>query len=206
MKIFKLSIPALTVVLGLLSTGCVKLWQKNLDIKTYMVEAERNLPAVESPLADKLWIDTVSVLPPSNIRNLILRESDVEYSTSYYTELLMSPSENFRNEFYVWMDRSKIFDEISIAHRSGMSHRLVVNILEFYGDKVNRTAVLRVKVTLFDERTKDLNILLNEEYLQRVDIAEEKGGIQVENLIRAYNAALTQILTEYEWDLVNVLK
>jgi hypothetical protein len=48
----------------LLSAGCVKLWQKNLDIKTYMVEAKRDSPPLEEPLAGKLWIDQVSVLPP----------------------------------------------------------------------------------------------------------------------------------------------
>ena len=195
----------MAVVFIFLSTGCVKIWQENLDIKTYMVEVERDLPPVENSLADKLWIDTVSVLPPFNVRNLILRESDVEFSTSYYTELLMSPSENVRNEFYVWMDRSGIFKEVSIAHRSGMSHQLVVNVIEFYGDKVNRKAILRLKVTLFDEKTRGLNLLLNEEYVQQVDVAEE-GGVTIDNLIRAYNAALTQILTECEQDLVDALK
>ena len=61
----------------LLSTGCVKLWQKNLDIKTYMIEVRRDSNPVEKPLAEKLWIEDVNVLPPYNIRNLILRESDI---------------------------------------------------------------------------------------------------------------------------------
>jgi len=50
-----------------------------------------------------------------------------------------------------------------------------------------------------------LNLLLNEEYVQQVDVAEE-GGVTIDNLIRAYNAALTQILTECEQDLVDALK
>lgn len=204
MKTYKWNIPVITVVFVLMTTGCVKLWQETLDIKTYMIETERELPVVENPLADKLWIDTVSVLPPFNVRNLILRESDVEFSTSYYTELLMSPSENFRNEFYVWMDESKIFKEVSIVQRSEMSHRLIVNVVEFYGDKVNRTAVLKLKVTLFDERTKGLNILMNEEYVQRVRVDNEED-VKVDKLIRAYNAALTQILTECEKDLMEAL-
>lgn len=195
----------MTSVLLLLTSGCVKIWQQNLDIKTYMIEVEGNLPSQENALADKLWIDTVTVLPPFNVRNLVLRESDVEFSTSYYTELLMSPSENFRNEFFVWMDGSKVFKEVSIAQRSRMSHRLIVNITEFYGDKVNRTAVLKLKVTLFDERTKGMNILLNKEYFQRIEIADE-DGVNVDNLIRAYNTALKEILTECEADIVEVLK
>lgn len=205
MKAFNLMMTALTCGLIFLPIGCVNIWQENLDIKTYMIEAERDHPPVKNALADKLWVDTVSVLPPFNVRNLILRESDVEFSSSYYTELLLSPSENFRNEFYVWMDGSEIFQEVSIVHRSGMSHRLVVNIIEFYGDKVSHNAVLRVKGTLFDEKTKGMNILLNKEYIQKVPVGEE-GGVHIDELIRAYNVALTQILTECEKDMADVLQ
>lgn len=118
----------------------------------------------------------------------------------------MSPSENFRNEFYVWLDDSEIFNEVSIAQRTGMSHRLVVNIIEFYGDKVNHAAVLRLKVTLFDEKAKGMNILLHEEYLHQVDMAAEVKGVHIDSLIRAYNEALTLILKECEQDIVDALK
>lgn len=206
MNVYKLTLSPLIALLVLLTSGCVKIWQDNLDIRTYMVEIERDQPARGAALADKLWIETVTVLPPFNVRNLILRESDVEFSTSYYTELLMSPSENFRNEFYVWLDDSEIFNEVSIAQRTGMSHRLVVNIIEFYGDKVNHAAVLRLKVTLFDEKAKGMNILLHEEYLHQVDMAAEVKGVHIDSLIRAYNEALTLILKECEQDIVDALK
>lgn len=186
----------------LLSGGCVKLWQKNLDIRTYMVEVKRDAPPLEKPLAEMLWIEEVHVLPPYNIRNLILRESDVEFTPSYYTELLMTPSENFRNAFYGWFSDSGLFRDVSVVSRAGMSHRLVASVMDFYGDRVQNKAVLRIKISLFAGKTNDLGILLSNVYLQQVDLSETSA----EALIRAYNTALTQILADCENDLIEMLR
>lgn len=188
----------------LLSAGCVKLWTETLDIKTYMVEVERGIQPLEKPLANKLWIDTVSVLPPFNVRNLVLRMNDVEYKTSYYTEMLISPSENFRNNFYTWFASSGIFREVSLAERRGMSHRMAVSVLKFYGDTSQEQgqAVMAVKVTLFDEHTNGMRVLLSKDYMQTVAVV----GPSAEELIRAYNQALNQILADCEMDVVAALK
>lgn len=186
----------------LLVSGCVKLWQKNLDIKTYMVEVHRDAGSLEKPLAQKLWIDSVHVLPPYNIRNLILRQSDVEFTTSYYTELLMSPAENFRNGFFTWFSESGVFEDISLVERKGMSHSLVVTVVEFYGDTTNNKAVLKIKATLFDEKTDGIRVLFSKDYHQRIAIPEASA----EELIRAYNAALEQILADCEQDVIQALR
>jgi ABC-type uncharacterized transport system auxiliary subunit len=167
-----------------------------------MIDVERDLPAAEQPLADKLWIDTVVVLPPGNSRNLILKESDVEYSTSYYSELLMSPSENFRNVFYTWFSGSGLFSDVTLADRGRMTHRLSVSVMEFYGDSVEKKAVLKIKVTLFDETTRELSVLSSSEYYVSVDVE----NTSVATLIRAYNMALYTILMECENNLVTALQ
>lgn len=187
-----------SLVFILALTGCINFRQDNIDIKTYMVETSREQDALEKSLASKLWIDTVNVLPPFNVRNLILRESDVEYSTSYYTELLMSPSENFRNELFVWIGESGLFEEVSIVERSGRSHHLVCSVIEFYGDRVENKAVLRLKATLLKDADRGNRVLLSKDYRQAIS----PNGTSVEELIRAYNTALSQILTELEEDLI----
>jgi hypothetical protein len=194
-------ISALAASLFLVS-GCVKLWQKNLDIKTYMVEAKRDSAPLEKALAGKLWVESVHVLPPYNIRNLILRESDVEFNTSYYTELLMSPAENFRNGFYGWFAESGIFEHVTVVDRRGMSHRLVATVMDFYGDAARNKAVLRIKVSLFDENAADVGILMSNGYLREVDIATGTAA----GLIRAYNEAFRQILAACEQDILSALE
>ena len=202
MNILKRTLTLISCACVVLVSGCVKLWQDNLDIKTYMVEVHRDTPAIDQALGEKLWIDTVSVLPPSNVRNLILRKNDVEYSTSYYTELLMSPSENFRNAFFTWFAASGVFEYVSIVERIGMSHRLVVTVVEFHGDTGAQKAVLKIKATLFDEKEKGMNILFSNDYSQEVQLADTTA----EELIRAYNKALHQILSDCEGDVVKVLR
>ena len=202
MKTLKRTLILLVCTSMLWLSGCVKIWQKNLDIKTYMLEAHRDGEMLEKPLAEKLWIESVHVLPPYNIRNLVLRESDVEFSTSYYTELLMAPSENFRNGFYTWFAASGVFEDVSIVNRSGMSHSLSVTVMEFYGDAVDEKAVLKIKVTLFDEKTNGLRVLSSKDYQQNVAIAETSA----EELLRAFNKGLVQILADAEQDVVKALK
>jgi hypothetical protein len=195
---------AVAVVAMLATSGCVRLWQKSFDVKTYMIEAPRDLKTVENPLADKLWIDTVIVLPPFNIRNLVLRDSDVKFDETYYTELLISPSENFRNNFFIWFSDSGVFQDVSILNRKGMSHRLAISVTQFYGVRMEgkEAAVLTIKATLFDERTQGLRVLFNKEY--RVE--ESIGDITSENLNRGYNRALVKILTDCEKDVIGALK
>ena len=191
----------ITCAFMLLSVGCVKLWQENLEMKTYVIEAPRNRPPLETPLADKLWIDSVVVLPPYNIRNLIQRKNDVEFSTSYYSELLMAPRENFKNVFYTWFAESGLFADVTLENRMAMTHRLAITVMEFYGDTPQQKAVLKIKVTLFDEKTSGMRVLFSNDYSQAVDFADTTA----EELIRAYNKALVKILSDCEQDVVSSL-
>lgn len=163
----------------LATSGCMKLWQKSIDVKTYMLEAPRELQLQEKPLAGKLWIDSVSVLPPYNVRNFVLRESDVQFGHSYYSELLLSPSENFRNALFLWFSDSGVFENVSIVNRSGMTHRLTVSVVKFYSDRsiADEKAVLAIKATLFDEEAKGLRVLFSKEYISRSRLAKALRGI-----------------------------
>jgi len=202
MKLMNRTLLGLLGASMLLTVGCVKLWQKNLDVKTYVIEAPAHQKSKGQPLAEKLWIDAVGVLPPYNVRNLVLRKSDVEYSTSYYTELLMSPADNFRNQFYSWFSASGLFSEIAIDNRSNRSHRLAVSVMQFHGDLVESKAVLKIKVTLLDENTKENRVLFTKEYLKQQPVADPSA----DELIRAYGASLGMILTDVEQDMINALK
>ena len=194
------------VVLLLLSStvlfsGCVKLWQKTVDIKTYMIKVQHDKPPVKTPIGDLLWIDSVTILPPYNVRSLVLRTSDVEYETSYYTELLLSPSENFRNEFYTWFSASGIFHDVEMTNRKEITHRLVVTVLTFHADMEKGASILKIKVTLLDEKSKEMRVLFSKDYLQKVPFSEYAA----DELIRAYNQALFQILSTCEKDVIQAL-
>lgn len=197
MKTKKYIRAGMTIVFMLLISGCVKLWQKNVDIKTYMLQAERPGGAVETAQPAKLWIDEVTVLPPYNVRNLVMRKSDVEFGTSYYTELLLSPADNFRNNFYTWFAASGLFHEVGISDRAGMAYRLVATVMKFHGDRDAGLAILKIKVTLLDETPGGARVLLSKDYEQHIGITE----LNADHLIRAYNKALTRILSDCESDI-----
>ncbi len=204
MKTMKLTLISILGISLVLVSGCMnlKLWKKTVDIQTFMITTEDAEPLLTTPLADKLWIDNVTVLPPFNARNLIQRKSDVEFAASYYSELLMSPSENFRNEFFGRFANSGIFRDVSIVDRAGMSHRMVVSVMEFYADVQAKEAVLKIKVTLLDEKTNGVRVLMSTDYRQVSGLADTTA----EELIRAYNKALAQILADAEKDVAAALK
>lgn len=185
----------------LLLTGCVRIWQDTLDIRTYMLTVERGGDALQ-PVGDQLWIDHVAVLPPYNVRSLVIRKNDVEFETSYYSELLMPPAENFRNEFYKWFHASGLFREVSITGRERERHTLHVSVVEFYADTSALEAVLAVQVSLFDESSREHRVLLNRDYKQVVKI----DGPDAAPLIRAYNEALINILKACEKDVISALR
>jgi uncharacterized lipoprotein YmbA len=204
MKSWKIIFLGMMISGSLLLSGCVKLWTETVDIKTYMIETQRSASVQPAPLADKLWIDTVTVLPPSNVRNLLFRKNDVEFETSYYSELLLSPSENFRNEFYMWFAGSGIFRDVSLGDRRGMSHRLEISVLKFYGDDSQEPghAVLQIKVTLLEEKGRGAVVLFSKNYAQQVALNDPS----VEGLVRAYNQSLSTILSDCEADIVRALR
>ena len=194
----------IAVTAMLVTSGCVKIWRKSIDQKTYMLTTQRALEPIKSPLADKLWIDAVRVLPPFNVRSLILRDNDVQFETSYYSELLISPSENFQNNFYTWFSDSGIFQHVSMSGFSESSHKLSVSVIRFYGnlEEGDKKTVLSIKATLFDERADGMRVLFSKDYDQEEAIANMSAA----ELIRSYNRSLSKILTACEKDVLDILK
>ncbi len=193
--------PIAAMLAVLMTAGCVKVWQDHLDIRTYLLQVNRDAPAAEAPLADKLWIEPVNVLPPYNVRNLITRKSDVEFTASYYTEMMVSPADNFRSCFYTWLFQSGLFGQVSVADRTGMSHSLIVSVMEFYVDESQSKAILKIKATLLDERNRDNRLLFSNEYNRETPVEE----MNVDGIMRAYNTDLAAILADLEQDIAAVL-
>ncbi|MDF7822504.1 ABC-type transport auxiliary lipoprotein family protein [Pontiellaceae bacterium B12227] len=182
--------------------GCVKLWQKTIDIQTYMIRVERTAAPLETSSGKKLWIDEVYVQPPFNVRSLVTRENEVKFTTSYYSELLMSPSENFQNGFFNWLSASGMFDWVTITDRKDMSHRLVITVTDFYGDVPGKQVVLRIKLSLLDEISSENKVLLHKDYERKVSVAQGDA----DGYILAYNEAFAEILREFEKDAVSALQ
>lgn len=185
-----------------LTSGCVKLWKESTDIKTYMVQVERAGSPRKVARPGLLWIDEVTVLPPYNTRNLVVRQNDVEFSTTYYSELLLSPSDNFRNNIFAWFSASGLFDDVSMTRRSGMTFRLAATVSIFLGDMEAGQAMLRIKVELIDEKAKGTRVVLSKDYEKQTAVAEYSA----DELIRAFDKALLQVLTECEEDVMDALR
>ncbi len=184
-------------------SGCIGLNSEHPAIGTYMLEVVRPDHGVRDAAADKLMVDTVEVLAPFDTQNLILRENDVTFTSSYYNRLILLPSENFRNALYSWFSDSGLFGEVVIDELGGASHRMVVTVQDFYGDLQANEAVLRMNMSLIDRTNMNVRrVISNRTYEQRAPVAD----FTAEDLVRAYNEALAAICTACEADLAEALK
>lgn len=191
----------------LLLTGCVKLWREHIEQKTYLLSVERTLPVHGTATGGVLWIDRVNTLPPFNVRSFIIKKGGSEYVSSYYTELLISPSENVRNMFYNWFSASGLFDETTMHDRSTMTHRLSVSLIEMYGDDSAggpRRAVVALKVAVFGQSGGMDNVLLNKTYRQEVETLAREDAAEAD--MEALNKAFQLILEACEADIAKVLQ
>ena len=76
--------------------GCVNVGQDARKVDTYMLSVERDLPAAEQSVLGDLLIERVIAMQPYGSRNFTLQISDAAFESTYYSELLVSPAENFQ--------------------------------------------------------------------------------------------------------------
>lgn len=189
---------------GLLS-GCIQLWQEALDIRTYLLSVERNIPPVEKPMAALLEVERVVVLPPFNSRNLIIRTSEAEYAPSYYSEFLVTPEENVRSVVFNWFAQSGLFTETVLQSRRKKAFRLAVTVLEMAVDARKEAApetVLSMQVALVDGRPgQGERVLMSKKYT----CASVVASVEPEPVIQSWSQSLQEILTACEADLILII-
>jgi len=187
----------------LLGSGCLGLWQREIEFSSFLIEAPRSGAPAEKAVASKLWIGDVTVLPPFNVRNFILRRSDVEYSATYRSELLMTPSANFRNVLYRWYSESGLFGEVAFKSRLDAALSLFVSVTDFHGDIAEGKAVIEMHFILVDERGDSTGkVLFAKTYREE----EPVKSMEAADLVRAYDRALSRIMAASEKDVVAALE
>lgn len=185
--------------------GCVKLWRGPVEQKTYLLDAVRTAERFSAPKAGRLFVDRVHALPPFDTRSLITKRSASEYESSFYHELLISPSDNIRNICFNWFAESGLFEETSMTDRKGMTHRLSVSLLEMYGDDsagAPRKAVVALRVSLISRADGVDQVLVNKSYRESVPCS----GSGAEADMRAFQDAFRLILERCETDFVGALE
>ncbi|KHE90461.1 MAG: hypothetical protein K8F52_13035 [Candidatus Scalindua rubra] len=190
-------------VFGLFSVlaGCLNL-EKNYPEKRYFtLDASREKDVFPSDKGEVLTVRRFRVSPKYESKGLVYRLKEQNYEYDFYNELFISPSSMFTEEIRKWLAVSGLFKHV-VDPSSLVDSPYILEgaITALYGDyRVSAApkAVLEIQFFLLHEIESNSKIIFQSQYHKE----EPLNGNTPDALVKSWNSALNQILTEFEADL-----
>ncbi len=184
-----------------LSTGCINLERSYIEKRYFILEASRD-EDISSPDTDAvLTVRRLRVSAKYEGKGLVYRLKELSYETDFYNEFFISPASMFTEEirkrlavsglFKHVVDPSSLLDSIYILEGA---------VTALYGDYRVSTApkaVMEIQFFLLQETDVSPKIIFQGQYHKE----EPLKGNTPDALVKSWNSALSQILTEFETDL-----
>ncbi len=141
------------------------------------------------------------VSPRYREKGLVYRRGDLSYESDFYNQFFISPSSLITEEVSQWLASSGLFQHVvSAASHLETTHVLegVVNVLfGDYSGQRSPKAVLEIQFFLIKDISARSKIAFQKIY--RKEVVIEEGSPEL--LVKGWNEALRQILTDLEEDL-----
>ncbi len=152
-----------------------------------------------------LIIKPLNIVSNFNSREFVYRLQDDQYATDYYNLLLTAPGNQLAQCFHDWLNSSGVFQFV-VNSNSELEPNFVLetSVRQFYGDfreSTTPSAVFDLQIFLLQEQDYDYHVVYTKEFHKAVPIAARTP----EALIKGYNAALTEVLSELENNLSPVV-
>jgi uncharacterized lipoprotein YmbA len=164
---------------------------------TYAVElpAPAGAPAV-TRRPESLRIGNVRVAAAYAGSALIYRTDDVRLTADPYNQFITEPGAMFADQMAAWLDREGPFKTVSRTESTRPTYYILeATVTELYGDfrpRQTPAAVLAIQFTLLDQSGTRPRAVLERIIVRRVDLPHASPDA----LLRGYNTALTEILSE----------
>jgi cholesterol transport system auxiliary component len=165
---------------------------------------------VEPSAPEQLWLaHGKEVVRMGNVRlaaafagsSLIYRTDDVTFVSDPYQAFIADPPAMFGTQMAAWLDRAGPFKAVTQPDSAlSAKYRLEATVTELYGDfRPGRpaTAVMTVQFALVDVDAIGPGLLFERTIARRVPLE----GASPSALVRGYNRAVTEILSELAGDL-----
>ncbi len=180
--------------------GCAKL-EKNYPQRNYYILSALNERQNSPPISGSvLEIPRLKISPSFSGREFVYRKSDLIYESDFYNQFFKSPSSLITDEVFNWFSESGNFKHVvDSSYDVDVNHTLQGNVAELYGDfrvSASPKAVLGMQFLLTDSSLTPRIIFQNN---YRKEISLETNSPK--SLVKGWNEALKQILTELEYDM-----
>jgi len=188
-------------ILFSLSIGCVNLERSYIE-KHYFVLDSSPAEDISSPDTGKvITVRRLRVSPKYEGKGLVYRLKELSYETDFYNEFFISPVSMFTEEIRKRLAGSGLFKHV-VDPSSLLDSTYILEgaVTALYGDYRVSTApkaVMEIQFLILKETDVSPEIVLQRQYHKE----EPLNGSTPDALVKSWNTALNQILTEFENDL-----
>lgn len=193
-------------VLAALLTGC-SAFSKDYPDKRYFSLKVQRTGAKDPSVGDlTLKVRQLDVSRSYEGQELVYRQDNLEWAADFYNVFFVPPADLLTEATIHWMADSGLFAEAvpqtSLLQTTHYLEGYLSSLYGDYSDPANRRAVVEIGFLLIDERQPGTQVAYQGSFHREVPLADDS----VETLIRAYEMAITGIMTEFEADLGKTLE
>ena len=194
-------IKVVCVFLLLFIVGCGGPGKAPAVRRYYALELERQGQTHQPQGVTVLEIQPFGMSPIFAPKELAYRTGEFRYESDFYNQFVTDARLQITEQTRRWISDSKVFSSVALGGSAlGATHLLEGDIVKLYGDfrdKSNSNAVMQIEFFLIDVKSPSTSVVFSKLYKATSSVGQPK----VENLIRAYNRCLEQILQDFEADL-----
>ncbi len=181
--------------------GCAKL-ERNYPVRNYYILSVADKNPNKSPVyGNTLEVDRLQISPSFSGREFVYRKGDSSYESDFYNQFFRAPVLLITDETRKWFLESGPFKNVVNSNVDvDANFTLQGNVTELYGDfrtAVSPKAVLRMQFLLTDDSSSNPKIIFQNNYRKEIPLETNSP----ESLVKGWNEALKQILTELEDDM-----
>ncbi len=189
-----------------LVSGCVRLESSYPEKRYFLIDTSRQEEVSPRATDDVLRVVTFSVSPQYEGKDFVYRKGEVVYESDFYNEFLISPSDMFSEEVKQWVARAGLFGQIAdLSSYNEPTFFLGGTVTALYGDFRDVSApkaIMEIEFLLTHDISAKGEVAFQNRYHREIPL----DGASPQALVKGWNEALRQILTELEEDLQDCLK
>ncbi len=200
----------LIVIIGIfgmfpLMTGCVNLEKGYPEKRYFILDASRDEDIPSPDTGKVLTVRRLRVSPKYEGKGLVYRHGELRYESDFYNEFFVSPVSMFTEETRKRLAGSGLFKHV-VDPSSLLDAPYILEgaVTALYGDYRVSTApkaVMEIQFFLLQETDSNPKIIFQSQYHKK----EPFKGNTPDGLIKSWNTAFNQTLTEFENDLKGYL-
>jgi cholesterol transport system auxiliary component len=201
----KSTCPVGVLVLLLFLTGCLGMGRNSVEKRTFVLNAGRQGEVGSSATGAILRVRKFRVSPRYEGKGFVYRTGDLRFESDFYREFFTPPASLITEEVRKWLAESGPFEVVmDLSGQTGPMYILEGEIIDLYGD-YNRgslpRAVMDIRFFLINDVSGRSEMVFQKRYRKEPPLKSDSPDA----LVQGWNEALSQILTDLERDLRQVV-